>query len=441
MADGTSPSAGFDISSFLAEGAPIPSGSALKASVSQTVLPDWYTNYAMNILANQQAASSQPFSAFPGPRVAEFSPAQVQSFDMTKQAAGAYQPGLTAATDATQRLLGANALGLAQPFFGQAAGMSGVQAARPGLEQATGFATAATAPTGMQAAAPYLTQAGQSTVANINQYMNPYQEQVVNRIGELAGRNLRENIMPEVEGRYIRAGQLGFGPRGPGAGTPSGMLTDTARAIRDTQEATLAAQSQALQQGFGAAAGLSAADLSRQSQLAQTAGQLGVSQQGALATAAQNLADIGKTYGGLTADQQRLLTDIGTQTGSLGGADITRQLEAARQMGALAEAAQTLGLRGAEAVGGVGALQQAQAQKNLDLAREDFLREQGYPQEQINNMLKTLGGLAGAVPTATTEAGLVPTGQQDQYKPSTAATIAGGLAGTAALVKSLKDIF
>lgn len=428
-----------DISSFLTEGVEIPAGSALKATQSQTVLPEWYTNYGMQLLSNQQALMNKPYEAYKGPRVAEFAPAQQQGFAMTGQAAGAYQPGLTAATQATQNLMGQNALGAAQPYFGQAAGMSGVTAATPGLQQGAQLTGQSTQALGMQAAQPFLGQAGQSSVANIGQYMNPYTEQVVNRIGQLAQRNLTEDIMPGIEGRYIAAGQLGFGGRGGAAGTPSGMMTDTARAIRDTQEATLAQQTQALQQGYGQAAELAGTDLARQAQLASTAGQLGTQQQGALAQAGQQMANIGQAYGTLTGQQQRMLADIGSQIGSLGGADITRQLGAAEQLGGLAGTAQTLGLRGAEAVTGVGAQQQAQAQKNLDVAYGDFLRQQGYGQEQINNALATFKGIATGVPTGQQDYGIVPLGYQQEKSPGTAATIAGGLATLAGILGDAKE--
>ena len=36
---------------FLTEGAAIPAWSAVKSITSQTVLPDWYTNYAMDVLS------------------------------------------------------------------------------------------------------------------------------------------------------------------------------------------------------------------------------------------------------------------------------------------------------------------------------------------------------------------------------------------------------
>ena len=73
---------------FLTEGAAIPAGSAVKSLTSQTVLPDWYTNYAMDILAGQTAASARPYSTYEAPRIAGFNPTQQQGFDATRAAAG-----------------------------------------------------------------------------------------------------------------------------------------------------------------------------------------------------------------------------------------------------------------------------------------------------------------------------------------------------------------
>ena len=341
------------LTDFLTNGQ-IPSGSAAISKTGQTILPEWYTNYAMQVLANQQAASAVPYSTFQGPRVAEFSPTQQQSFGMTGQAATAYQPALGQATQATQQAMGApGALDVAQPYLGAAAQTA------PGV---------------------------------VNQYMNPYTENVVNRIADLGVRNLNENIMPGIEGRYIAAGQLGYGGRQPGSGTPSGMMTDTARAVRDVSADILGKQSEALQAGYTGALGAAQTDLSRMGQLASTAGGLGYQQKG-------------------------------------------QQLAGAEQLAGLGAQAQQLGLTGANAMGQVGATQQAQAQKNIDVAYADFLRQQGYPQEQINNMVQTLGGIKGAVPTATTEEGIVPLNYQPDYGPSTAETIAGGLTAGAAILK------
>lgn len=330
----------------------LPAGSTFTSKTSETVLPDWYTNYAMQLLSNQQALSAQPLPTYGGPRVAEFSPTTRAGFDMTGQAATAYQPALDAATAATQGAINA--------------------------------------PGGLAVAQPFLSQAGQSSVANIGTYMNPFTDKVVNRIADLGTRNLTENIMPEIEGRYIQAGQLGFGGRG-GTGTPSGMLTDTSRAIRDTSADILGKQTEALRAGYSEAAGLAGTDLARQAGLASTAG-------------------------------------------TLGGQDLSRRITGAGQLGELGAQAQNLGLTGAGALQQVGATQQGQAQKNLDTAYGDFLRQQGYPQEQINAMLQTMGGVKSAVPTAVRDEGIVPLGYQPELKPSTAETVGGTLATLAGIL-------
>lgn len=341
------------LSDFLSNGQ-IPSGSAATSTTSSTVLPDWYTNYAMQILANQTAAAANPLSTFQGPRVAEFSPMQQQGFAATGQAAGAYQPALTQATQATQQAMGA--------------------------------------PGALTTAQPYLTQAAQTAPSVMPDYMNPYTEQVVNRIGDLGARNLSEKLMPAITSKYITAGQLGYGPRG-GAAAPSGMLTDTARALRDTNADVLAQQTAALQSGYTQAQQAAQTDLARQGTLASTAG-------------------------------------------ALAGNQNTQQLAGAEQLAGLGQQAQTLGLTGANAITAAGGTQQAQAQKNLDTAYADFLKQQGYPQEQINNMTATLGAIKGATPTATTTEGIVPLNYQQQYAPSTAATIGGALTGVAGILST-----
>ena len=507
-----------NVTNFMTEGAEIPAGSAFKSMTTQTAMPDWYTNYAMQLLSNQQAQMATPYQTYQGPRVAEFSPTQQQAFGATAQAAGAYQPALGAATSATQGLMGQNALSGAQPYFSQAAGMSpsaaaqpflnqgqqltqqstqalgmqaaepsfraaealnSVKAAQPMYQQAQGLIGQGTATSGLEAAQPLISQAAQRAT-NVSDYMNPYIEQVVNRAGELGARTLREQLLPEIEGRYIRAGQLGFGPRGGEPSTPSGMMTETARALRDVQGNVLAQQAQLMSQGYTQAQGVSQTDLARQAQLAATTGQLGTAQQQALleaagqqaamgtqlgqltqaqqqalanigaqrgqlgtaqqqalAQAGQQMGALGQIGGSLTAQQQQNLANIGSQIGSIGGADLSRQLSAAGQLGDLGAQAQTLGLAGAGALANVGAQQQAQAQKNLDVAYADHLRQQGYNQEQINAALATFQGVQGGIPKAVSEVGITPTGQ---YQPSTLSSIGGALAAGAGILDKLKVI-
>jgi len=339
------------VSSFLAEGATIPQGSAVTDITKQSTLPDWYTNYAQDLLTRQKEQTLRPYTPMPMPRVANLTANERAGYAATRNAVDTYKPGLAAATQGTTEAMNA--------------------------------------PGGMAAASPYLTRAGESTVANLGQYMNPFTESVVARIGELGQRNLTDVLMPQIEGRYIQSGQLGYG--GGMTGTPSGMMTDTARAIRDTNSDILGKQLEALNMGYTQATGLSAADLDR-------AARLGVS-----------AADIAS-------------------------ADTRAKLEASKQLSGLAAAEQELGLTGAGALTAVGEKERAYAQKNIDDAVAEYMRQQNYPQEQIDRALATFKGVAGGVPGAETTQGISPSSVTQQYPASTFSNIASALTGVAGIL-------
>lgn len=131
------------------------------------------------------------------------------------------------------------------------------------------------------------------------------------------------------------------------------------RALRDTQEAILNEQSKALQTGYGQALTASQADLTRQ--------------QGALT----QLADLAKLEQGLRTSDTAALQAIGQE-------------------------------------------QQALQQRGLDVAYQDFLNQQQWPQQQINAMSTTLRGLPpSAVPTASST-----TGATTQFAPSPLSQVA-----------------
>jgi hypothetical protein len=244
-------------------------------ATTTTDVPKWLQDYTVDLFSQQRAVSGTPFQPYTLPRIADVTAPTTAAQNLITSSTGAYQPTLQNAISGTQGLAGATSVG------------------------------------------------------NINAYMNPYTQNVTDQIAKLGARNLSENLLPQVSDQFIRAGQFGS----------SGMGTFGNRALRDTQEAILANQTNALNTGYTQALGASQADLSRQ--------------QGALA----QTADLAKMQQGLkTAD--------------------------------------------AAALESVGATQQAQQQKGLDVAYQDFLRQQGYPQEQINNMSATLRGLpATATPT------------------------------------------
>lgn len=160
---------------------------ALNTTQTETILPEWYTQYAKDILSKATAATAQPYTAYAAPRIAGFSPEQEQAFSGFKSSMGGYQPYLEAASQGLQR----------------------------GTQSFTAPGVAA-------------------------QYMNPYTQNVVSGIGAMAARNLYENILPQVNRTFIGGGTFG--------GSRSAEFTN--RAVRDTQAAALAAQNEALQKGY-----------------------------------------------------------------------------------------------------------------------------------------------------------------------------------------------
>ena len=258
-------------------------------------VPKWLQDYTVDLFSQQRAVSSLPYQAYTLPRVATATPDQTTAYGATRANVGQYLPETTAAQTGTANL------------------------------------------------------AGTTSVANIGSYMSPYTQAVTDQIAKLGARNLQENLLPGVSDQFIKAGQFGSSRMGEFGG----------RALRDTQEAVLNQQAQALQQGYGQALTASQQDLARQ--------------QGAL----QQLSDLAKTEQGLRTSDTAALQAIGQE-------------------------------------------QQAQQQKGLDVAYQDFLTQQQWPQQQINAMSTTLRGLSpAAVPTTSSTAG-----STTQFSPSPLSQIA-----------------
>ena len=314
---------------FLWQGKPPPSVTTYGTKVDS--IPQFMTDYTLGLLSKANAVASEPYQAYGAARLANFTPEQTQAFNLPNDSMGMYQPTLNSAIDMTQQGGQYNLAGAAQP---------------------------------------YMSAASQTAPSVVGQYMNPYQNAVVDRIGQLAGRNLRENLMPNVNSNFIRAGQFGS----------AGQQSAIGNALRDTQESALAAQSKALQEGYGAATKAAQDDLSRQSDLAKTAGNI-----------AQNEA--------------------------------ANRLTAGSQMGTLGSMGQTMNLKDIAAQEAVGITKQGLNQKNLDLAYKDFADQRKYPQDQ----LAMLNSLIRGLPYTKSEESSA-TGPAASYQASPLAQLAGAAA-------------
>jgi len=312
---------------FLFQGSPPPATTTYGSTV--TGIPQFMSDYTLGLLNRANAVAAEPYQAYTQPRLADFSPEQTAAFDLTSKSVGAFnQPVQTGINLAQNAVANNNASAAAQP---------------------------------------YLNEANQTVPGVINNYMNPYTQDVVNRIGELGTRNLTENLAPGIMANFVRSGQYGS----------TGQQAAVGKALRDTQESTLAAQNQALNQGYGQAMTAAQQDLARQAGLGQVAG---------------NLA---------------------SQTA-------TNQLSAAGQLGNLANVGQGVNLKDLAALEAVGQTQQQQGQKNLDLAYQDFLEQRGYPAQQLSMLNSLVRGLPYSTSQNTTT-----TGTGNTYSASPLSQIAG----------------
>lgn len=420
---------------------------------SSSETPKWFQDAIYNQQQLAQNAAAIPFQSYDMPRVAELSPLQQDAYRRVQQNVGAWQPtydkavaqygtasgGTTANVlrDAQNQYLrpdlAQNALNRGQDALTQAAGYNAVNAAQPWLQQAGQTTQQSISERALAAANPYLQQSGQSSVQGINQYMNPYNTQVTDRIAQLGARNLSESLLPEVSDAFIRAGQFGS----------SRMGEFGSRALRDTQEAILGQQAQALQQGYGQALGASQADLARQAQLGQIAGNIAGSDLGRIQTAGAQYGNLGQTAGNLTAQQMQNLTSLGnTQSGigynqqALGldaanryqqalAGDYERQMLGASGLADLARTGQGLRASDTAALEGAGAAQQQQLQRQLDAAYGQFMEEQNYPFQRLDWLNNQIRGIQPAVPTTQTSTS-TQSGGGAGYAPSPLSQLASG---------------
>lgn len=319
---------------FLTQGQPLPSTSS---TLTTSQVPQYLSDYLYNLMSGAYAAAQQPYQTYEGPRIAGFTAPQQQAFQTTQDVSAAYKPQLAAAEQTAAQGAGLSTLGAAQPYF---------------------------------------SQASQTLPSTIQDYMNPYQQQVIDRMGTEAQRQLQEKILPAIGDQFTRAGQFGS----------SRQQEIAQRGVRDIASDLEANIGKQLAAGYTTAGTQAQQDLQRLASMGQAAGQLA----------------------GTEAQQKATLA--GVQAG-------------------LGQKEQALGLTGAAAQEAVGAQQQALNQRNLDLAYQDFLTQTQYPQQQIGFLSNIVRGLPSGGSTSTG----ATTSLGQQYSASPLASLASAGLSAAAL--------
>ena len=300
-------------------------------ATSTTETPKWMQDAIYNQIQLSQNIANTPYQPYSLPTVAKLSPLQEQAYTNIQANQGSWSPGLAAAQTGMTNMSGS---------------------------------TAST-----DAAKDYMTAAKKTSVQDISSYMNPYTQNVTDQIAKLGARNLSENLLPAVSDQFVRAGQFGG----------SRMGEFGSRALRDTQESVLNQQSQALQTGYGQALGASRDDLTRQGQLATTAGNLATT-------------------------------------------DASRQMSALNQVAGMALQRQGMQTADAAALEAVGASERRQSQEEIDAAYKQYQSTELYPKQQADWLSTQVRGMAPITPQTTTTSGTTTT-----FAPSPLSQLATGL--------------
>jgi hypothetical protein len=353
---------------FLTQGTP---NTSTTKAYTTTEIPQYMSDYLSNLLAGSYAAANEGYIPYgpavpadikaKGPqaeadylaglpkeefekykRIADFDPMQTSAFETGKTAAKAYETGLAEAE--------------------KTAGTSGALST-------------------IGAADPYLKAASAAAPTNVTDYLNPYQTNVTDRMGDLAQRQITEKLMPALGDQFIRAGQYGS--------TRQQELAQ--RGVRDIASELQANIGTQLAKGYDTSLSAAQKDLDRQATLAQTAG-------------------------------------------TLTGTEEANKNALANVQANLAGKAQSLGLTGAAAEEAIGAQNRDLEQQRLDLAYEDFEKQRDDPMKKatfLNEQVRGLPSTGQAVSKNETNVG-------NTYSASPLASIAGAASGASALSTLLK---
>lgn len=252
------------IADFLFEGKPPPSVTTYGSSTAN--IPQWMSDYNQGLVTRANQIAAEPYQSYAGPRVAGFTPDTQNAFELTRQAAGAYQGPLAQALGLTSDAVGPNSGGLA-------------------------------------AASPYISAASRNLPSNVQSYMDPYVSNVIDRAKLEANRNFNENILPTLSNRFTASGQYGS----------SAMAREANRAARDLTEGLDSQAAAQLSNAYQNAGATFNADQARQLGLAQLTGTLGTNQQAAQLEAGKQLGALGQAQQQLGLTGAAALDTVGQE--------------------------------------------------------------------------------------------------------------------------------
>ena len=269
-------------------------------------LPDYIKPYVERFLPRAETVSTMPYQTYGSQRLAQFSPDTQNAFQMIRNTAGTPATGITQAQQT-------------------ASGIAGFQ---PGQITNKDW-----------------------TQADVQGYMNPYVQNVLDVQKNRAQQKYLEDQQMR-NAQAIQAGAYGGNRR---------FVQDTL-AQRDLNQQLQGIEAEGLQSAYDRASGMFTSDQARNLQ-AQMANE----------------------------EARRLGAGLG--------------LDAAKTQADLANMYQQYGFNAAQALSGVGAKQQQQQQAGLDIAYQDFVNQRDYPYQQLAKYSSLLYGapVQGSQTSTTTQ--------------------------------------
>ena len=371
---------------------------------AQNIANKPYTSFGTLTPEQQQGYLDQGYSL---PRVAQLDPLQQQAYSNVVKNQGFYQGDVDKAQADMYGLSGkgtAADLTTAQnQYLQNPTTINSQLTGGQGYFNTAGQTTAnALADKALTAANPYLQAASKTAASQVGSYMSPYQTGVMDVLAKQGARNLSENILPGVSDAFIKAGQFGS----------SRMGEFGSRAVRDTQEAVLNQQAQLANQGYGQAMSAAQQDLARQGQLAGTVGSISGADLSRILQGAGQYTNLGQAQLAGAQTQQQFGLTAAQQAQAAQAADYQRQMSGLSQFANMQQQEQAMRTADVAALEAAGAAQQAQKQRELDMAKTQwdeanaaFNAEQLYPRQQMDWLSTQVRGLAPITPQTTTQSG------------------------------------
>jgi hypothetical protein len=355
-------------------------------------LPVWLEDLSKKNMAYAQGVSENAIT-LPGQQIAGLGGMTQQALN-TAQGIGGYMPMLNQAGGTTTQGINALTQGMQGVGSGFTGGMGAMQNAISGLQGA---------PTGQgyvgQAAGAYGQAGGQYGAAgfdpsSVSKYMNPYEDMAVQQ----ALKDIRREgdvAQTAQQAAGVQAGAFGGSRQGLQSAELAGnIFKEQGRTAAGMRQAGFQnAMQQAMQESqFGRGQSQSAYEQARQRQLAMGQGLagLGAQQSNMAAQRAQALGQLGTGYAGISAAQAQEASRAAQTLGQLGG-----------QQANIAGMGQNMIGQQAQLQSQFGALQQQQAQRQMDANYQNQMKQLYEPYQRYSWMSDMIKGTPSSMSTVT----------------------------------------